>query len=227
MSYTILHQYAVEWDLAQRSRIAVGNLWKSYERQGFASQLPLGDWADAIEHCERALYGTVVEVAHDPESEPWLLAVAALVDGTVGLGPATLCFIGLLPPLVNFANPAKVWKYCGLHVGADGHADRRPSEGVRFSLRLRAYAIARVMEPTMKNLESPYRGVYDARKARTLETHPEWGTENAKAPKMHYERDARRYVAKRILRDLWRAAHAPMSFVCLTPAADLTEELPA
>lgn len=48
---------------------------------------------------------------------------------------------------------------------------------------------------------SPYRKVYDERRMHTAVTHPEWTAG-------HSANDAKRFVAKRILRDLWRAARA-------------------
>lgn len=46
---------------------------------------------------------------------------------------------------------------------------------------------------------SPYRVVYDDRRARTAITHPDW-------PDGHSHNDALRVASKAILRDLWRAA---------------------
>ena len=49
------------------------------------------------------------------------------------------------------------------------------------------------------NLRSPYRAVYDARRARTDETHTEW-------PDWHRHKDAMRVTAKQIVKDLWRVS---------------------
>jgi len=46
---------------------------------------------------------------------------------------------------------------------------------------------------------SPYRVVYDTRRAHTAVTHPEW-TDG------HSHNDALRIAAKEVLKDLWRAA---------------------
>lgn len=46
---------------------------------------------------------------------------------------------------------------------------------------------------------SPYRVIYDARRAHTAVTHPDW-------PDGHSHNDALRIASKAILRDLWRAA---------------------
>lgn len=62
---------------------------------------------------------------------------------------------------------------------------------------MRAHLIA---ESCIKQMDrSPYRATYDARRARTDETHPEWTAG-------HSHNDALRVTAKAILRDLWREA---------------------
>lgn len=98
--------------------------------------------------------------------------LAAWIERTRGLGPAILFVVGMLPPLNEFANPSKVWKYTGLHV-SDGRAPRRQA-GVMagFSARLRSYAIYRVAEPIVK-VGGPYRAIYHERKARTMDSHPD------------------------------------------------------
>lgn len=64
--------------------------------------------------------------------------------------------------------------------------------------KMRAYLCA---ESCIKQRHSPYRAVYDARRAHTADTHPEW-TDG------HSHNDALRVVAKEILKDLWREAKA-------------------
>ena len=48
---------------------------------------------------------------------------------------------------------------------------------------------------------SPFRVKYDARRAHTAVTHPDW-------PDGHSHTDALRITAKEILKHLWRAARA-------------------
>lgn len=62
--------------------------------------------------------------------------------------------------------------------------------------KMRAYLIA---ESCIKQARSPYRAVYDQRRAHTALTHPDWTLG-------HSHNDALRVVAKRVLRDLWIAA---------------------
>lgn len=221
MSYDELRVSALQWDAIQRTRLRLGGMEQAFKRLG----RPVEPWleqmiADLEKHeasCKRA-------VREAAEGEPWLEAVAEFVDATHGLGPGVLIVVGLLPPLPLFANPAKLWAYLGLHVKPDGKAPRKadaynpekvnPRTGEKgapvFSPQLRSYALTRILDPIVKK-GGPYRLVYDARQAHTAVTHPEWGTENKKAPRKHYQLDAQRYTAKRVWRDVWRAAHGRQS----------------
>jgi hypothetical protein len=89
-----------------------------------------------------------------------------------GLGNALFFTVGLIPPLEDFKSVSAVWKYLGLHVVDGASVQRRAGSFVGFSAKLRSYALKRVAEPTVKQRQSPYRAVYDARKEYTRETHP-------------------------------------------------------
>lgn len=261
MSYATLRPAALEWDAIQETRIKLNNMIRGFERHGRSvppwldydgpqddQGFPPRGLLQVLEYNERA---AVRAVCRAMEGEPWLVRVRDFVESMPGLGPAIFCIVGLLPPLIAFANPAKLWKYLGLHVLTDqktadthpgavgGRAPKRPTCGPgctkadcphdRWSFRLKAYAITRVVGPigqsrhTEKAIasaltrevrlapESPYLAVLDARDAHTQGTHPEWALErNQKGqlvPKLHYKRDAERYTVKRVWRDLWRAAH--------------------
>ena len=191
----------------------MGNLVKAYERGKRFVSFPLEDVLEKLKTAE-AGYEAAINMVIKTTDEPWLQRVREFEKQTFGVGKGIYRIVGLLPPISNFPNPAKLWKYCGLHV-FDGQSVRRPTCGPicrvqgcrhdRFSPKMRSYVIARLVEAIIQ-VGGPYRVLYDARKLHTMTVHPEWGTENAKAPKGHYDKDARRYVAKRILRDLWRAA---------------------
>lgn len=258
MSYESLRPGALEWDAIQQARTKLNNMIRAFERQEPPRPVPLwlenrdgppeGSILTTLEFQERF---SLRQVTAAMEGEPWLVRVRDFVEATPGLGPAIFCIVGLLPPLAKFPNPAKLWKYLGLHVLADhegtdtqahgvgGRAPKRPTCGPgctkadcphdRWSFRLKAYAITRVVGPigqsrhTEKAVasalargvrladESPYLAVLDARLAHTHLTHPEWALErNQKGqpvPKLHYKRDAERVTVKRVWRDIWRAAH--------------------
>lgn len=251
MSHTGLRATSLEWDAIQRSRMALNGMLRAFERQGRTLppwlDNPDGEPNGMLQMLEQQEHAALRAVTRATGGEEWTERVAAFVAETLGLGPAVLCIVGLLPPLPNFANPAKLWKYLGLHVLTDhqsgdthlapvgGRAPKRPTCGPickkpdcihdRWSFTLKSYAIARVVPSIVKCLASPYRAVYDGRKAHTAVTHPEWATANPKAPKLHYERDAQRYVAKRVWRDVWRAAHGQtFSDIQITSAEPLARQ---
>lgn len=113
-----------------------------------------------------------------------------------GLGDAVVLTLGTIPRLVDFANPAKLWKYGGL---APGMGPKK-GENHKYSRDLKSFAIKRLAEPCVKQRESPYRAVYDMRRAHTELTHPEWSDG-------HHYNDALRITAKAILLDLWLVAN--------------------
>lgn len=80
------------------------------------------------------------------------------------------------------------------------HTAAKRAKGVKANwntdAKTRAYLIATSI---VKQASSPYRAAYDARRAHTAETHPDWTPG-------HSHNDALRIVSKAILRDLWRAA---------------------
>jgi hypothetical protein len=73
--------------------------------------------------------------------------------------------------------------------------------------RMRVWLVA---QSCIKNTNSPYRSVYDARRERTAETHPEWTPG-------HSHNDALRIVAKAIVKDLWREARSLRASLRATP----------
>lgn len=83
-------------------------------------------------------------------------------------------------------------------VSARAAAKRRKGQRANWSntAKMRAFLCA---QSCIKQAESPYRATYDARRAHTAITHPDWTLG-------HSHNDALRIVSKAILRDLWRAA---------------------
>lgn len=83
-------------------------------------------------------------------------------------------------------------------VGASVAAKRQKGVKANWSTdaKTRAYLIA---TSCIKQPGTEYRAVYDARRAHTAVTHPDWTPG-------HSHNDALRILSKRILRDIWRAA---------------------
>lgn len=124
----------------------------------------------------------------------------AFCKGIRGFGPKSLAaLVGECGDLSNYDSAAKVWKRMGLAV-IDGERQRRvPGEAALehgYSPQRRAVAWTFGVNIVRSNGEGPYRAIYDARKAYEME--------RGLTPK-HADNRARRYVTKRLLRDIWRA----------------------
>lgn len=112
--------------------------------------------------------------------------------------------------LSEYPSAAHVWKRLGLAV-IDGERQRKKADKElalkhAYSPRRRAEIYACVGDPLLKHQtmsNGPYREVYDRRRADTELRHPEWA-DKAKHPG-HYHNDAKRFMEKRLVRDLWRA----------------------
>lgn len=147
----------------------------------------------------------------------WVLDVRGLGD----LGFAVI--VGEAGDIGNYPNPAKLWKRLGLapiekggetraastwrrEKGLDG--DDWTAAGYSPKRRAEIYAVVgqplfraqtgKVDEETGEVLKEPgrYRVIYDQRRARTAETHPDW-------TKAHSNMDGLRIMSKRLIVDLW------------------------
>lgn len=112
---------------------------------------------------------------------------------------------------------SELWAYCGLHTIDGGGARRTKGQQANWSTnaKTRAYLIA---ASCIKKSDSPYRAVYDERRAATADrVHVRpcaqcngAGTGSEMIDSVwragHQHADALRVVSKRILQDLWRAA---------------------
>ncbi|WP_369068577.1 hypothetical protein [Kineococcus terrestris] len=169
--------------LKQLEKDATRNLEKAMKAH------PLGPWVKAQAGVGNKQAARLLAAIGDPYWREDLLHE----DGTVRVpaGPRTV---------------SALWAYCGRHVIDGDAARRRKGQRANWSVSAgsRAYVIAEACikqtgEP-MKNgitrARSPYRDVYDARRAHTLMTHPEWTD-------AHSHNDAMRVTTKALLRDLW------------------------
>lgn len=130
------------------------------------------------------------------------LPVWPFVESVCGFGDLGLAqIVAEAGDLSNYAGPAKLWKRFGLAV-IGGERQRKVANDP-------ALAIAHGYSPTRRSLvfvigdslikkQNRYRDLYLARKEVERAKAPD-------APKMAHHRRAKRYVEKRLLRDLWRA----------------------
>lgn len=137
------------------------------------------------------------------------LPVAAWAKGVRGLGEIGLAVIvGEAGDLGGYAHPDKLMKRLGL-APYEGKAFStwRRAGGLSaeewtaggYSPRRRAQIYAVVGDPLFRQQSvcaGPYRQVYDKRRARTAETHPDWS-------KGHSHGDALRVMTKALVEDLW------------------------
>jgi len=123
----------------------------------------------------------------------WWISVAGRASG--GLAQ----IMGELGSPSNYSNPAKVWKRMGVGI-VDGERQRKKkgAEGLRHSYSPRRHAIIwRVADSALKHKKRNHYGdIYASRREHKQESWPE-------AKKGHIHNDATRYVAKRMLRELW------------------------
>jgi hypothetical protein len=141
-----------------------------------------------------------------------------------GLGPKMAAkILGGIGDIRRFPNPSNLWSYCG--VGDATKSKRVAGQKLNYSSQMRATLY--VLSESFVKLKSQYRVVYDKRKEKTLQTHPEWHNlipcpqknVGSKAPKTdkkgnvtwanqhpkHAHVDAQRVMIKRFLAELFAA----------------------
>lgn len=142
----------------------------------------------------------------------------AWVEGVRGFGAMGFAqIVAECGDLNNYANPAKLWKRMGLAVMPDGTRQRKVAgeeaiaHGYSPQRRSLVYVVAKFV--SMQNGDGEYRAYYLAEKERAREKLPD-------APAAHIDNRALRHLAKRLLRDLWRAWTVS---VALLPDSEMPE----
>lgn len=195
----------------QKVRIAMGLRIGAARRDGVADAWlkPLDSAFEELDKIEEGLDRHVVRLAKDHPAAPWL-------DATHGLSVKLLSrVLAVAGSLDRFPTPAKLWRYMGLHV-VDGRAPRK-RRGEKLSWAPDGGVVAYRIASTILKVGGPYRELYD-RKRADYEARPRVGpsecpfgaehtTKDGKPRKCgtgHLHTAAMRYVAKRVIRDLWR-----------------------
>lgn len=157
-----------------------------------AAIFPLVEARDGMEKHRKAVERRLAKIAKTLPVAPWIESVR-------GVGIASLAaVVGECGDLSEYDNPAKVWKRMGLAVMGDGTRQRRigGAEAMEHGYSPSRRSIAWNIGECIVKAGGPYKELYDARKvyeAERVET------------KAHAHNRAKRYVEKRVLRDLWRA----------------------
>jgi hypothetical protein len=125
-------------------------------------------------------------------------SVGAFVEDTRGFGKLSLFgVIGEAGNLSVYSNPAKLWKRMGLAV-INGERQRRKKdeEGIEQGYSPRRRSLMWTIGDCIVKAGGPLKELYNQRKEHEA---PRVQT------KMHAHNRAKRYIEKRLLRDLWRA----------------------
>ena len=160
------------------------------------------------------------------------LPAYAFVKSVKGFGDLAFCMlVGEAGDLGAYDRHDKLWKRLGLspHDGK-AYSTWRSAGGLTadqwvaagYAPRRRAEVFAVIQEPLFRHQtasQGPYRAAYDARRAQTVLTHPDWTP-------LHAHRDAGRVMVQKLVRHLWaewrRAMRAvPLEALGRLPAASI------
>lgn len=135
----------------------------------------------------------------------------AFAKGVKGFGDMGYCvLIGETGDLRNYDRHDKVWKRLGLaphdgkaystwRYGKEGSLTAEQWTDAGYAPRRRAEVYAVIQDPLFRHQTAssgPYRSVYDERRARSTEAHPDW-----KPDRLH--KDAGRVMVQKLVRHLW------------------------
>lgn len=130
----------------------------------------------------------------DSEKRLSKYAVYPYLSCIVGIGDGLAAWLLALIDITRCNSPSGLWKYAGMAV-VGGHADRRrKGKKVTYNPRLKAVCFL-IGEAFLKH-NSPYRRLYDEKKAYYVANRPDWN------PK-HRHLAAMRYMVKIFLVHLW------------------------
>ena len=122
----------------------------------------------------------------------WAKAVRGLGDVSIGQLVAEARDPGI------YSTVSKLWVRMGVGIKCGGRQRKIAGEKaieMGYSPRRRSVLYV-VGDNLIRSRNVEYRAIYDARKAHTETTHPDW-------TKAHRHADAKRIMEKRLLRDLW------------------------
>lgn len=211
-----------------------------------AAMLPLLAGREVIEKHRDAVEKRLVELVRK-------LPIAAWVESTHGLGWLGVAgIVGESGDLGGYANPAKLWKRMGLAVMPDGDRQRivAGDAAIEHGYNPARRSVMWTIGDVIVKVGGPYRLIYDARKvyeseknergeyaeraARMLKQKTFAKNTNAhkcysegKLPPLHLHNSAKRYMEKRLLRDLWRAWRDAKARMQTIDALHLSEPLEA
>lgn len=189
---SLLLIYADALDDLERVRIATENRVRSLIEvkglEGSPEEQQMRDLADAIKALEKTAVKDLERAMRIHPLGPWQKQAKGVGEKQLGR---------LLAAIGNPAdrpNVAKLWQYCGHGDPARSHCRKgRPVEHSPVA-KMRVHLIAK---SCIKQMDSPYRAVYDRERAKWADREVSLG---------HQDNHALRVVGKEVLKDLWVAA---------------------
>jgi len=126
------------------------------------------------------------------------MPVAAWIEGVRGVGILSLAgIVGEAGDIGAYGNPAKLWKRMGLAViGNERQRKKEGAAGIEHGYNPVRRSLMWTIGDCIIKAGGPLKDLYNERKAYEM---PRVKT------KMHAHNRAKRYIEKRLLRDLWRA----------------------
>ena len=210
--YWRMYQDLVKIDVAQQNRL------KARERDNIAEQynVPLRVSLGHIQDAKKALDNALLGLLKQHFMFDWVQDIKGF--GTVGFAG----ILGVLGDLDQFPNPAKAWKYMGMHV-VDGRAPKRTKGELLGYSPMGRTVCHLIAEGLVRQNKGKYREIYDKRRATVLErerTEPSgcpFGHEHLDKKKKvldciktddlgdhsaHVDNDAKRVTVKELLKDM-------------------------
>lgn len=157
----------------------------------YLAMLPLLDARDGIEKSRKTVEKRLLALAKG-------LPIVGWVEQQRGVGLLSLAgIIGEAGDLSTYSNPAKLWKRMGLAViGGERQRKKEGAAGIEHGYNPSRRSLVWTIGDCIIKAGGPLKELYNERKAYEM---PRVKT------KMHAHNRAKRYIEKRLLRDMWRA----------------------
>jgi hypothetical protein len=152
---------------------------------------PLLEGRDGIEKARLAVEKRLLKLAKGLPIAPW-------IEGVRGVGMLSLAgIVGEAGDIGSYSNPAKLWKRMGLAViGGERQRKKEGDAGILHGYNPARRSLMWTIGDCIIRAGGPLKELYNQRK--------EYEAPRVKT-KMHAHNRAKRYIEKRLLRDLWRA----------------------
>ena len=129
------------------------------------------------------------------------LPIYQFVNQTKGFGELSAAkVIGSASDIGQYRNPACLWKRMGLAV-IDGGRQRKVADkemAILHGYSPQRRSLMYVIGESLMKAKGPYKDIYDQRKAYVATR-----DDNPITSPIHAQKDAMRYMTKRLLKDMW------------------------